>query len=53
MEKTAENVLYELWISFAEKLFERIVQVTGIDKEQEEALRQVCLRPNDFIVEIT
>lgn len=52
MESAAENVIYELWITFSEKLFERIVEVTGLNSEQKEALRKAVLRPNDFIVKI-
>ena len=52
MNKTAENVIYEVWYTFAEKLFDRIVEVTELDEEQAEALRSIVLRPNDFIVEI-
>lgn len=52
MEKVAENVIYEAWYTFSEKLFARIVEVTGLSEEQAEALRAVVLRPNDFVVEI-
>lgn len=52
MESNAENVIYELWITFSEKLFQRIVEVTGLTPEQEDALRKAVLRPNDFIVRI-
>lgn len=52
MEKVAENVIYEVWYTFSEKLFARIVEVTGLSEEQAEALRAVVLRPNDFVVEI-
>ena len=52
MNKVAENVVYEVWYAFAERLFARVVEVTGISEEQTEALRAVVLRPNDFIVEV-
>lgn len=52
MEKVAENIIYEAWYTFAEKLFTRVVEVTGLNEEQAEALRSVVLRPNDFIVEV-
>jgi hypothetical protein len=52
MNKVAENVVYEVWYAFSEKLFQRIVEVTGLNEEQAEALRSVVLRPNDFIVQI-
>ena len=44
----AENVLYNMWFTVAEKIFKRVVQVTQLDEEQVRALKQVCLRPNDF-----
>lgn len=52
MEKIAENVIYEAWYTFAEKLFVRIIEVTELNEEQAEALRAVVLRPNDFVVEV-
>jgi hypothetical protein len=50
METITENVLYELWITFAERLLQRVVEVTKLSPEQEDALRKVMLRPNDFII---
>ena len=50
MDRIASNVIYELWITFAEKLFERIVIATQLTEEQADALRRVVLRPNDFDV---
>ena len=44
----AHTILYELWYSIAETLFQRTVQVVELDAEQVEALRRVMLRPNDF-----
>ena len=52
MNRIAESVVYEVWYAFAEKLFMRAVEVTGLSEEQTEALRAVVLRPNDFIVEV-
>jgi hypothetical protein len=52
MDKVAENVIYEMWITFAERLFERIVEVTELSPEQADALRKVVLRPNDFHIQI-
>jgi hypothetical protein len=49
----AEQVLYELWYSVAETLFQRVCDVTGLDEEQRDALRKVALRPNDFQIHIT
>lgn len=46
----AESLLYEWWFAVAETLFERVCEVTELDEEQREALRQVALRPNDFQV---
>ena len=51
-ETIAKNILYELWFSVAETLFERVCRVTGLDEEQREALRSVALRPNDFQVSV-
>jgi len=47
-EIIAERVLYELWYSIAESIFERVCEVTQLDEEQKEALRRIALRPNDF-----
>jgi hypothetical protein len=52
MNKVAENVVYEVWYAFAERLFARAIEVTGLSEDQAEALRCVVLRPNDFIVEV-
>jgi hypothetical protein len=51
-EKIAENLIYELWITFSERLFERIIEVTNLSEEQAAALKNVVLRPNDFVIEI-
>ena len=50
MERIASNVIYEMWITFAEKLFDRIVIATQLTEEQADALRRIVLRPNDFHV---
>lgn len=52
MNRVAENVIYEVWYTFSEKLFQRIVEVTGLSEEQAEALRSVVLRPNDFVIQV-
>lgn len=52
MDRVAENVIYEVWYAFSEKLFQRIVEVTNLNEEQSEALRSVVLRPNDFVVQV-
>jgi len=48
----AHTILYELWFSVAESIFQRVCEVTNLTEEQREALRSVALRPNDFHVEI-
>ena len=48
----AHNILYELWYSIAETIFQRVCEVTELNEEQREALRQVALRPNDFQVRV-
>lgn len=48
----AENILYEIWYSVAESIFERVCEVTQLDEEQRAALRQIALRPNDFQIKI-
>ncbi len=52
IEMIAENILYELWFSVAETIFKRVCEVTELDEEQKEALKQVALRPNDFQIVI-
>ena len=51
-EKIAEQILYDLWYSVAETIFDRVCKVTELDEEQIEALRTVALRPNDFQIVI-
>ena len=51
-EEIAEHILYELWYSIAETLFDRVCTVTELNEEQIHALRSVALRPNDFQIEI-
>lgn len=53
VEAVAQTILYELWFSIAESIFERVCEVTELDEEQREALRTVALRPNDFQIQIT
>jgi len=48
----AHTILYEVWYSVAETLFERVIQVVELDEEQIDALRKVMLRPNDFQIHI-
>lgn len=51
-EKIAEQILYDLWYSVAETIFERVCKVTELDEDQIDALRTVALRPNDFQIVI-
>lgn len=51
-QKIAEQILYDVWYSVAETIFERVCKVTELDEEQIEALRTVALRPNDFQISI-
>lgn len=46
------DILYELWYSVAESLFQKVCEVTQLTEEQQEALRAVALRPNDFQVSV-
>jgi len=48
IESIAHNILYELWFSVAESIFEKVCEVTNLTQEQIDALRAVTLRPNDF-----
>ena len=52
LERKARILLYELWISYAEKLLEKVIKITELNEEQANALRKVSLRPNDFIVRV-
>jgi len=50
LERIAHNIIYELWFSIAESIFEKVCKITELDQEQIDALRTVVLRPNDFQV---
>ena len=50
LERIAQNIIYELWFSIAESIFEKVCKVTELDQEQIDALRTVVLKPNDFQV---
>jgi hypothetical protein len=52
-EVDAEKVLYDLWYEYAERLFKRVIEICEIDEEREEVLRQLFLRPNDFVIVIS
>jgi hypothetical protein len=49
-DAAALNALNNLWYIVAERIFQRVVAVTGLDKKQAEALREVALRPALFEV---
>jgi hypothetical protein len=49
-EEKAINVLENMWYILAEKIFNRVIEVTELDKARAAALRTVALRPNDFRV---
>ncbi len=51
-EEEAINFIQSVWYSLAERIFNQIIEITELDKEREQALRSVVLRPNDFGVEI-
>jgi hypothetical protein len=52
LEVVSETILYELWYSIVETIFDKVCQVTELDDEQIAALREVSLRPNDFQIKI-
>lgn len=52
LDRKARILLYELWISYAEKLLEKVIQITELNEEQANALRKISLRPNDFIIRV-
>jgi hypothetical protein len=52
LDRKARTLLYELWITYAEKLLEKVIQITELTEEQANALRKVSLRPNDFIIRV-
>jgi hypothetical protein len=51
IHKESNTFLYELWYSYSERILERIISICELDKDQEEALRLLYLRPNDFVLE--
>jgi hypothetical protein len=50
LEQIAENIMYEMWFSVAEQIFQKVCDVTELDEEQITALRSVALRPKEFQV---
>lgn len=50
--EVAENVLFNMWYTVAEKIFKKVVEVAQLDDDQIKALKTACLRPNDFRIRI-
>jgi hypothetical protein len=51
-DKETQQFLQSAWYILAEKIFKQIIDITGLDKEREDALRSVVMRPNDFEIQI-
>jgi len=51
-EKLAESFLYDMWYDYASALVDRVIEVCNLSPEKAEALKQIYLRPNDFVIEI-
>jgi len=51
-EIMAHDIIYELWYSVAETIFQRVCSITELDEEQIDALRKAALRPNDFQIQV-
>ncbi len=51
-DRDANALLYELWFQYAERLLARVMEVCELDKDQEQALKELFLRPNQFVVEM-
>jgi hypothetical protein len=51
-EDAAHAILYELWYSVAETIFQRVCEITELTEEQIQALKAVALRPNDFQIHV-
>ena len=49
-EERARMFLETLWLNVCEEYFKRIVAVTEMTPEMEQAVRNIVLRPNDFRV---
>jgi hypothetical protein len=50
-EEAAHRFLYQWWYTYSERLVDRIVEVCELTKEQEEHIRRLYLKPNDFLIE--
>jgi hypothetical protein len=44
--------LETIWYKVATKVIEKAIEVYGLDTEQSEALREVFLRPNLYVVKL-
>ncbi len=51
-DAAALNALNNLWFLVAERIFQRVVTVTGLDEKQAAALREVALQPALFEVAV-
>jgi hypothetical protein len=49
-EERARMFLETLWLNVCEEYFKRIVSVTQMNAEVEQAVRKIVMRPNDFRV---
>ena len=48
----AQNVLYDLWYEYAERLVERVIEVCHLTDDMALLLRQIYLKPNGFTISI-
>ncbi len=48
----AQKTMEMLWYLICESYFQKIVAVTGLDKDREAAARAILLRPGDFRVRV-
>jgi len=53
MDKIAENLIYDIWYTLSERLFEQIAKECNLSTEQRDALWHVLMRPNDYTLQIT
>ena len=51
-EEETLRFLSVVWIDWGTRLVRQIVAKYGLDEEQSEALQQVLVRPNDWVVEV-
>jgi hypothetical protein len=47
-DKETQYFLQSAWYILSEKIFKQIIELTGLDKDREDALRSIVMRPNDF-----